>query len=282
MVGGTGLLTLNDAIMKSLTVDYPVGEIMAVRGLFVFIPIAFLAHRAGGLASLRIVSRKGQAARAVLVVTSTFMFVTGLGYLPLADIIAITFAGPLFLTALAAAVLGERVGWRRWTAVVLGFVGILIITRPTGNGLGWVVLLPLGAVLCGVARDLITRRISARESSVAILATTTAAVTLAGFATLPFGWRTPTPTDVALLALTGLLLGAAHFLLIETFRLAEAVVVAPFRYTSMIWAIVFGFLFFATLPDMWVIAGAALVVASGLYIFHRERRRGPSIGSVPR
>jgi len=274
MVAGVALLTLQDAVIKALTAAYPIGEILFVRGLFVFVPVALFARCAGGLASLRVRDWGGQAARAALTVVSTFLFVTGLALLPLADAVAVVMAGPLFITALAPALLGERVGWRRWSAVIVGLTGVLIMIRPTGEAVRLAALLPLAAAFTGALRDLLTRRLSLTEGSTAILLVTTAAVTLSGLATWPFsdwapmGWR-----DVALLALSGCLLGAAHFLLIEAFRLAEAGLVAPFKFTNMLWAVLFGFIIWGELPDRWVLAGALLVVASGLYILRREAVR---------
>jgi len=159
--------------------------------------------------------------------------------------------------------------------VIVGFIGVLVITRPTGDLARLAALLPLGSAFAAALRDLITRRMTARESSNAILITTTSAVMLAGLFTLPYGWRMPTPGDVGLLAMGGIVTGFGHYCMIETFRHAEAALVAPFKYSSILWAAALGFLFWGDLPDAWVVAGTIIVVASGLYILHRElvRRR---------
>lgn len=273
MVFGGGIITLNDAVMKLMTEDYSIGEILFIRGLFVVVPVAFLAWRYGGVAALRVSSRRAQALRATLTVMATFLFITSLRYMHLADALAIAFSGPLFLTALAAPFLGERVGWRRWAAVAVGFAGVLVVIRPTGESAQWAALLPLGAALSSACRDILTRRMSITESSVSMLWVSAAAVTLAGLTTLPLGWRPPTPEVVGLLAAAGLLLGLGQFLMIEAFRLGEAVVVAPFKYSNLLWGTLFGLLFWGHLPDRWVALGAALVIGSGLYIFHRETLR---------
>jgi len=169
---------------------------MTLRGLFVLFPIAYLVWRKGGLSSLRVGNVKGQGFRAALVVAATFLFVTGLEFLPLADAVSITFAGPLFLTAMAAAILGETVGWRRWAAVVVGFTGVVLIMRPTGGAVQWAALLPLSASFLGASRDIVTRHLAGRESSVAILAVTTTAVIFAGLVTLPFGWKPVAGKDI--------------------------------------------------------------------------------------
>ena len=274
MVGGGALLTLNDGTVKWLSADYPIGEIMTLRGLFVFLPVALIAWRGGGLRALEIRNLGAQGARAGLTMLSTVFYLTALAVMPIADTIAITFAGPLFLTMLAPPLLGERVGWRRWTAVIVGFMGVVVMVRPGTGSLQAIALLPVGAALMGAVRDIITRRITSHavtaESSVAILCFTTLVVTLAGLLTLPFGWRMPSTVDFGLLALSGFLIGAAHYLLIEAFRFAEAGLIAPFKYLSIVWAVVFGFLVWGDIPDRWIVVGAGLVIGSGLYIFHRE------------
>ena len=274
MLLGVILLGLNDALIKTLALGYPVGELLFVRGAFVMPWVMILAYRAGGLRSLRVINVKGQAWRGVLVIAGSFLFVNGLRYLPLADAIAISFTGPLFTTAMAPYALGEKVGWRRRGAVLVGFLGVLIMARPGGGALQWAVLLPLGAALCGGVRDLITRRIARSETTVAMLFVTTAVVTLAGLTTAPFGWAPLRAADIWVFAASGALVAGAHYLLIEAFRHAEAALVAPFKYTSMVWAVLFGYLIFGDLPDAWTLAGAAVVVLAGLYILHRETRRG--------
>jgi drug/metabolite transporter (DMT)-like permease len=272
---------MNDAIMKWLSADYPVGQIMFVRGLFVFIPVLALAWHEGGLARLRVRNRRGQAIRAAFVVAGMFLFVSGLRFMPLADAVAISFASPLIGTAFAVPLLGERVGWRRWTAVVVGLVGVIIMLRPSGSGIAWAALLPLGAAATGALRDIVTRRLSVSDSSSAILFVTTIAVTLSGLVATVAGpvlgldflaWR-PIPLDhVAMLALAGFLLGTAQYLIIEAVRHAEIGLVAPFKYTSMVWAVLVGLVAFGTAPDRWILLGSGLVIAGGIYIVRREAR----------
>lgn len=277
---GGALLTLNDAVMKWLTGGYPTGQIMFVRGLFAYIPIAFFVWQAGGVRRLRIYSYKGQAARAILVIIGTFSFVTGLSYLPLADAIAITFAGPLFVTALASTALKEVVGWRRWSAVFVGFIGVLIIIRPTGEAMQWAALFPLIASFTGAVRDVVTRHIAVGEQSASMLIVTTTAVCLAGLATAPFGWAPLRVDDLWYFLLSGVLLGAAHYFMIEAFRYAEAAFVAPFKYSSIIWASALGYIIWDDAPDIWTVSGCAVVIASGLYIFKRETLRRAKISSA--
>ncbi len=270
MVAGMALLTLNNAVTKALTVGYPPGEVVVLRAIFVFLPISFLVWREGGLSALRINNLGGQLVRAGFLVVSTFLMIIALRLLPLADVMAITFAGPLIITALAAPMLGEHVGWRRWAAVFVGFTGILIMLKPDPDVFQLAALLPLCVAFSSSMRDLVTRRISVGESSTAILCFSTSAVLVSGFLTLPFSATAVVPSDIPLFALAGCLQGAAHYVLIESFRHGEAAVVAPFKYSALLWATVFGALIFGDFPDAWIWAGSVPVVASGLYILHRE------------
>lgn len=273
MVAGMALLTLNNAFLKTLTADYPAGQLIALRAAFVFIPIALIAWHSGGLGSLRINNYGGQSIRAGFLVTTQFLMVISLALLPLADVTALSFSGPLIITALAAPMLGERVGWRRWSAVVIGFIGILVMVRPDPDVFRIAALLPVLAACSGALRDLVTRRISTGESSIAILCFSTFAVLLAGVASLPFDHAPLDYGDLPVFAMSGCLQGGAHFVLIEAFRHGEASVVAPFKYTALPWAAMFGFLLFGDVPDIWITAGAVPVICGGLYILHLERLR---------
>jgi len=271
MVVGMALLTLNNAFLKTLTGDYPPGQLIALRAAFVFIPIALIAWRSDGLESLKINNIRGQSIRAGFLVATQFLMVTSLGLLPLADVTALSFSGPLVITALAGPMLGEQVGWRRWAAVVVGFSGVLIMVRPDPEIFRIAALLPILAASSGALRDLVTRRISTGESSIAILCFSTSAVLLAGLVSMLFDHASLNMADLPLLAVAGCLQGAAHFILIEAFRHGEAAVIAPFKYTALPWAAVFGFLLFGQIPDIWIITGAMPVICAGLYIVHRER-----------
>jgi len=280
LVSGSALLTVSDATTKWLTSGYPVGQIMAIRALFTMIPIMVIVWHAGGFISLRIKNLRLQSIRAACAVGSSFLFIGGLVYLPLADCVAIAFSGPLFVTALATPMLGEQVGWRRWSAVTVGFLGVLVIVRPTGDAVQWVALLPLLGALCGAFRDLLTRKVRASESPAALLAFMMGAMMLAGFTTLPFGWAPVAAFDLMLLAIAGILIGGAQYLVIHAFYIAEASLIIPYKYVSLIWASLIGFVVWGDVPGSNVLLGAMLIVASGLYIAHREaqlarrRRKG--------
>ena len=281
MLAGCLLLTVNDAVVKWVSGEFQLGQVLATRGLAALIIILAVVAWRKEFHIFRVKYPGVQFLRAILMIVSTFLFVSGLRVLPLAENIAIAFVGPIFVTALAPVFLAEKVGWRRWTAVLVGFAGVLVMLRPQaalsidggGDGLNWLALFPAGAALCGAFRDILTRRISHGEATGTTLFYSTLGVTLAGAAVTPFGWQTPGATDLALLSLAGLLLCSAHFLHIETFRFAEAALVAPFKYSSLLWAMAFGFLIWGDVPDRWTLLGAGLLIGSGIYIFHREGRQ---------
>ena len=271
MLMGTAILALNDAVLKWLTIDYHAGQIMFCRGIFISLPLGVLIWCSGGLSSLETENPKAHLLRALLVIMGTFLFITGLKYLPLTDAVAIAFAGPLFITALAQPLLKEKVGWRRWSAVLTGFLGILLIMRPGGSVIQWAALLPLAASFTGALRDLLTRHLTGKESSVALLCYTSIGVTAAGLATLPFTWTPVLVFDWLFFGLSGLLIGSAHFFMIETFRYGEAALVAPFKYSGVIWAGILGYLIWGDIPDLSTISGIGIVILAGFYILNRER-----------
>ena len=271
MLGG-GALTVSDAATKWLAASFPIGEILFVRALVVAVLIWLIVWRSGSYGGLRIGRYRNIATRSFLAVCSTFLIVSSLVRLPLNEVIAILFVGPLFVAVLAPMVLGERVTVHRWLAVLIGFSGMLIMVRPGSDAFQFAALLPVFAALVAATRDIVTRRISAAESSSAILFYSMVALTLAGLATAPFGWLPMDAADLALTAFTGVMFGLGHYFIIEGFRYAEATVVAPYRYANLIWAALLGFALWGEIPSVWVLAGTPLVVGSGLYILLHEQR----------
>ena len=274
MVVGAGLLTISDGFVKWLTDGYPVSQIIVIRGVFILLPMLILAWRLGKLSSLRVNKPGWQLVRALLFTASVFLFLNGLRFNPLAINTAIAFASPLIITALAVPFLGETIGWRRWSAVAAGFCGVLVILRPAGESINLYALLPFAAAITGALQDIVTRRISDTESALSVLLCSTVLTMLAASAFAFDGtWRLPSPLDFGYLILAGLLSGAAHYLLIETFVLAEAAVVAPFRYSALIWGLLIGFFVWGDLPTELDWLGVFLIVGSGIYIIHRESMR---------
>jgi drug/metabolite transporter (DMT)-like permease len=268
---GVFLLTSSDAAIKWVTGSIPFGEALFIRTLFVLIPIAVIVWRRGGMSSLRIVSPRNLMVRALFGTGSTFLIVASLSLLPIGEVLTLVFVTPILVTALAPLLLGEHVGWHRWIAVLGGFAGVVIMLRPDAGAFQIAALLPLTAALIASLRDIVTRRISASESSLTILAFSAFGLIAASLATIPFGWRPVGLTEIAIAGASGLLFGIAHYLMIESYRFAEASLVAPFRYTNLLWAPLLGFLLFGEIPGVSLLAGAPLIGACGLYIVWRER-----------
>jgi drug/metabolite transporter (DMT)-like permease len=273
MVLGSALLTANDAVTKWLSVDYPVTQVWCLRAVSVTVLIVILAPRYGGLGRLRPRDWGGQCLRAATFVAATAFIVWGLYLLPLVDMEAIVFSSPILIVLLSATLLGERVGLHRWLGVLGGFAGILLILKPGTGVFGVGAVVAFAAALASAVRDVVTRRIAATEHPLAILNFSNAAVLLIGFAIAPWaGWRSLDATAAALLALNGLFNGGAHLLIIESLRIAEASAVGPYKYSALLWSLVFSIAVFAELPDALTVLGALLVVMSGLYILRREQR----------
>jgi len=270
-LAGVVLLTASDAAIKLSTGTVPLGEALFIRMLFVLIPIAVIVWWRGAAVSLRIVSVRNLALRALFGTGSTFLVVASLSLLPIGEVLTLVFVTPVLVTALAPLLLKEHVGWHRWFAVLCGFAGVVIMLQPDAGSFRYAALLPLAAALLASLRDIVTRRITSHESSLAILAFSILGLVLASLATVPFGWRQVSAGEIAIAGGSGVLFGIAHYLMIEGYRVAEASLVAPFRYTNLLWAPLMGYLFFGEIPGVALLAGAPLIAASGLYIVWRER-----------
>lgn len=282
MIAGVFVLTTQDAITKWLTDSYHPGEIMFYRGLFSFLPIFVFASRGGGFSAFRAKRLGPNLIRGIFALITSVLIVLAFGFLPLAEALAIVFASPLILAALSGPMLGEKVGWHRWACVAVGFLGVLLLTRPTTSGIELVILIPLGAALFSALRDIVTRRLGVHDSSTTILFYTQLVATVGAAPTLLIahsGW--PPLSDWALFAASGILVSVAHWLIIRAFVLAEAATVAPLRYLALVYAAIIGALLWGDLPDMWALTGSILIAGSGLYTLHRETRarRLPASGS---
>ena len=287
MVAAGCVVSLNDATVKWLSTDLPVGQIVCLRAAVALTLGLAFAWRESGHVSFRVSSPRLQLLRGLLAAGGMFLFVMGLRHLPLADAVAILFAAPLFSFVLAVVILGEGLSARRVLAALAGFAGIVVMARPGTPHFSWVLLLPLGAALCGGLREVITRHLSHRDASSSTYLAGTAVVVIASLASIAFGWEWPSTRQFLLLGLAGVLVGFAEYFMIEAYRNAEVTLVAPFVYTSMVWASLFGYLIFGAIPGLAVVAGAALIIASGLYLFRAEaggrtvrrsqRRRPPRI-----
>jgi drug/metabolite transporter (DMT)-like permease len=213
-----------------------------------------------------------QVGRSVLLLGSTMCNFLALRYLQLDEAISIAFSTPFFVAALSGPILGEWVRWRRWTAIAVGFLGVLVVTRPGPGSFQPAALLSLGGAMCYALYALSTRILARTDSNETTLFYSNIVGAAAMMPVVPFFWTTPTDaTIIALMVATGALGSFGHYLLIAAHRLAPAAVLSPFIYTEVPLMIALGFLVFGDLPNRWTLTGAAIVVASGLYLLHRER-----------
>jgi drug/metabolite transporter (DMT)-like permease len=273
---GGAFLSSADAVSKLMAETVPALQITWLRyAAFALIMLAVTLP--GGIAVLKPRRPKLQLARGIAVTVSSVLFVSSLRYLPIADATATSFISPLFVTALSIPLLGERIGWRRWTATIVGLIGVLIVVRPGGAGFQLAALLPMLSASSWAFALIFTRMMSATENPV----TTLTWSAIIGFVLLsllqPFGWQPLTAHAIWLGVFVGVASTIGHWFVILAFRHADASLLAPFAYLQLLWASIFGYFMFAALPDRFTWLGAVIISASGLYIAHRERlrARGP-------
>lgn len=271
MMSGIAMFAIGEAMVKTLARDHAIAQIVWAR--YTFHAIVFLAifHRAGIVRQMR-TGRPGlQLTRSVLLLIATSCFFVALRYLPLADAVAINLVAPLLVTAFSIPILGERVGLRRWAAIVVGFVGALIIIRPGFGTMHWAVFMPLGTAVSYALYQILTRIAARTDAAHTSLFWTSAIGVLATSALVPFFWTPPSATGWALMVATGASFGFGHYLLILGLERAAASVLSPFIYTQIVWATLLGIIVFGQYPDAFTLAGAGIVIASGLYAWRRER-----------
>ncbi|UCH73418.1 MAG: DMT family transporter [Rhodospirillales bacterium] len=270
-----------DAIVKHLLQTYPVPQVAWARFFFHTVLLAAVLGRR--LPATFATRRRGlQVLRSGLLTVTTLQFFGGLYFLPLAEMTAIMQSAPLLVTALSLPLLGEHVGIRRWAGVAVGFAGALIIIRPGTEAMQLAALLPLGAALTFALYQITTRILSRTDATFNTLLYTPLIGAIALSIAAPFFWVMPDLEGWVLMILTGMFGGLGHFTMIRAFTWAPAATVSPFGYSALVWAALFGLVLFGDFPDAWTIAGALVIVGSGLYILHREhmrRRHGPDVAN---
>ncbi|WP_439813707.1 DMT family transporter [Zavarzinia sp. CC-PAN008] len=275
MVVAIATFAAMDAIVKWLSADYPVAELVFFRALgTIGVALFLLRGSGGGLAALRTRKLSLHLVRSLCGLASLSLFFLSYRLLPFADVYAISFAGPLILTALSAPLLGEKVDRLRWMAVLLGLPGVLLIVRP---GLGMVdqaaLLVVVATVFFAIVRIMI--RLLSRTDPAPVIVFYYALISLlVTGAMLPFLWVQPTPLDWVLLLGTGVIGGFAQIAMTLAFRYAPVATVGPFEYTGILWAVLIGYLVWGTMPDAWSWAGTAILIASGLIIVRQEASAG--------
>jgi drug/metabolite transporter (DMT)-like permease len=262
---------LHDAVSKWLMQDYSIYQVLLLRTVFSLFPILFVVRREGGYIRLRNSRVWICLFRGCLAVACFTLFLAALPLMPLTDIFAIVMSAPLLIYALSSLILKESVGLRRWVAVSIGFIAVLVMVRPEGDVFSPGALYVVGSVVAYSFAMILTRVLGSTETSGAMTFYSSLVFLTVGLIAAPFTWIQPTPIGWALMAATGLLAGAAQYCMTEAFRIAPPSVVAPFEYTSLFWAMLFGYFVWGDVPSGLVLAGSAVVVVSGIYVLHDER-----------
>ncbi|WP_163266953.1 DMT family transporter [Chelativorans alearense] len=276
---------INDALTKSVSASMNMGQIMLVRGVFATLLLVLLATWMGAFAAPGKLMRGSVLLRVICEVGATVTFLMALLNLPIANVSAVLQALPLTVTVGAAFVFSEPVGWRRWSAITAGLLGVLIIVRPGFEGFSAWSLSALACVGFCTVRDLATRRIPHETPTVLVSAVTSVAVTVCGAALVPAfgGWSPLGAANIVFLLAAAVALVVGYQFIITAMRVGDISFMAPFRYTALVWALALGYLVFGDVPDGPMLVGAAVVVASGLYALYREQvvgRKKPIAGST--
>ncbi|MGE0767342.1 MAG: DMT family transporter [Hyphomicrobiaceae bacterium] len=271
LASAMGFVT-NDATVKFVTQELPNGQIIFLRGLVATALMGLITSILGGWRSPVVLLKPAMCGRLVAAALATLFIVAGLRHMPLATTNAILQVSPLLVTAGAAIFLGSHVGWRRWTASLVGFAGVLLIVKPGMDGFVPEVLLVIAALIASSTRDLITRFVDQSVPSIFVTFATSAAITVVGLALMPFEtWVMPTPRALWLILLSSACLFCAYHFGVVAMRTGDIPVVAPFRYTAVILALILGFAIWGHIPDAVSLAGIALIVAAGFYLLVRQR-----------
>jgi drug/metabolite transporter (DMT)-like permease len=280
ILASTVFLGTSDVTAKYLSATLPSIEIAWIRFL-VFALIMTPAMVPGSLLFALRTTRPGfQFMRGVALLGSSLFFITGVGYLPIAEASATAFVSPLFVTALSIVFLGEKVGVRRWLATATGLLGVLIILRPGTSAFHVAAFFPLVSALCWAVTLIMTRMMSGREHVITTMTYSSIAGLCVLSALVPFVWVAPSWQAILFGILIGVTSTAGQWIVVLAFRYADASVLAPFSYSQLVWVSSLGFLIFGEVPGIWTVVGAAFIVASGLYTAHRERVRRSQLLSM--
>ncbi len=271
MLLGILMFSLNDVMGKWLVATYSVGQVLLIRSAAALLILSPLIWRSG-FRTLAHVERPGmQVLRVLLSSVEVYCFYFAVIYLPLADVMTYWLAAPIYVAAMSPFLLGEKVGWRRWTAIFIGFAGVIIALEPSAATLTAPALISIFGSFC-FAFMMLSGRALRGTPDVTLVFWQTAGAGLLGLVTAPFGWVHPDMFDLSLLALLGVVAMLAHVCVNRALKLADAATVTPFQYMLLLWAVVFGWLVFGDVPRTSMLIGAMIIIIAGLFIFFREQR----------
>ena len=272
MLAAMFAFSLNDVMGKWLVATYGVAQLLLIRSIASGLMLTPAILRTGWRTILFPERIWLHVVRAFCSTAEVALFYWAVVYLPLADTVAFYLASPIFVTLLAVVFLKEKVGWRRWLAVLIGFIGVLVAVNPTGQSMGWPALIAICGSLLFAGSNILTRKLAGTDE-VTLVAWQFGSALIFGLAVAPFRWVPPSLLDYALLSLLGIVATFAHMGVNRSLRYAAAAVVVPYQYSLIVWALILGFIFFGDWPADHVLIGAGIIVASGLYIFIREQIR---------
>jgi drug/metabolite transporter (DMT)-like permease len=271
MLAGIFFFAVNDALGKWLVATFSVGQLLLVRSAAALVILAPFIKREGWRAFAQAPRPMMQLLRAVFATFEVACFYRALADMSLADVMTFYLAGPIYVTAVSPLLLGEHVGWRRWVAVVAGFVGVMIALRPTSGALSPAALIAIAGSL-SFSIFMVCTRLVRGTSGIVLVTTQTFAALVFGAIAAPLTWVTPSAFDGALLALLGAVAMIAYVCINRSLSIAPASVVVPYQYTTIFWAVLLGWIFFGDIPSAPMLAGAGIIIAAGVYIFWREQR----------
>ncbi len=274
MSAAMSVFMVNDTLIKIASESMPASQVIGVRGMMASVWIGVVLLATTPVRELRWLGEPRLLGRCALDIVGTFTYLLALFALPIATATAINMSTPIFITVMAVLWLREGVGWRRWSAVAAGFLGVLLIVRPSSEGLNWWALLAFGATGLHAFRDIYTRRIDGRVPSIVITFANALSVGLFGCAMAAIDeWRPMGSRGWTLLGTASLFLAIGYHWVVMAMRAGEASVIGAFRYSGLVWAVIVGWAVWNHIPDALTWAGMVLLVGAGLYIVHRERVR---------
>jgi len=276
MLAGDFLFALNDAMGKWLVASFSVGQVVLIRSVGAFIVLGPMLAKQGTAKLVHMERRDLQFLRVVATSLDTILFYAAVVFLPLADVMSFYMAGPIYVAALSHFMLGEKVGWRRWTAILIGFCGVLIMLEPSSAAFSLPSIFAVVGSLSFAFAIVLNRRLRGTTDTSLVTWQTIGTLLVGGALTIG-AWQTPGLFDFGAMLLLGIVACIAHLLITRALKLAPASTLAPLHYTLLLWAIVFGLFFFGEVPSTRILVGAGIVVLAGLFIFHRQK----TVATVP-
>lgn len=276
MLLGDFMFALNDALGKWLVASFSVGQVVLIRSIGAFFILGPMIARQGGSKLFRMDQPIPQLLRIAATTIDTALFYAAVVYLPLADVMSFYMAGPIYVAALSHFMLGEKVGWRRWAAILLGFVGVLIILKPTSAALSVSSLYALFGSFAFAFSIIFSRMLRGTSDTNLVTWQTVATLLVGGVMTIG-NWSPATGFDWSAMLLLGVVSCIAHLLIVRALKMAPASTLAPLHYTLLLWAVIFGWMFFNDVPGVRILVGSAIVVLAGLFIVYRQKK----VATVP-